>query len=527
MNHFKSIEEVLSSDFALVTDGYRESEKTDRVLKSTKIEQVIYDDLCSDCTELQSYKTQGKEKLKTFESLVNDVFQSIYGLTPKYTDENRMSALSKSFNKGILEELMSEDIYTSIKDVCEGKELPSIGATEEFTEKLLENLDSIMNKASNGKGKAEALSEIEASKAALLSQISELLKKRDRLPESQKEQIDKKIVGKANSFMSKNEQMQMFAKLIENGIKQNRGSIRQAISMSASAALERADEIKNIVLAWGDAGEQMQKSEINTEILKRTAKSRNLRYIAKFLGRYKEILNSKRLAGYIYGRGEKYDLEYGNNISKAITSELVMLSRPEMVPLFIKKYQNKSLRQYRKREPEYKGKGDIIVCLDESGSTFGEKNAYGMAIAMVLYEICKVNNTNFAIVHFSDITRTETFAKNCRPPIETVLNCCESFLGGGTDFDNVLITVNELLCSNTFDKPDVVFITDGISDVSEKVLNDFKEIKDKTGMKLTGILLDKGECIEFTLKKFADSIYRTSELTNEQIVESIIDTRIN
>lgn len=72
-----------------------------------------------------------------------------------------MSYLSETFNKGILSELKDDDNYAAIKQVCEGKELPAIDATEEFSEKLLENLSSLMNKASGGRGQVNALDLIE------------------------------------------------------------------------------------------------------------------------------------------------------------------------------------------------------------------------------------------------------------------------------------------------------------------------------------------------------------------------------
>ena len=524
--NFKSIEEVLSSDFGLLSDGYEEKKKTDRVLKSTKIEQAIFDDLSSDCAELPDYEKKGMEKLKTFDSLINDVFQSVYGLTPKYTTDEDMSALSKSFNKGILEDLMSDDNYSAIKSVCEGKELPAIGATEEFTANLLGNLDSIMNKTTGGKGKVDALGTMEEAKQELLNQISELLKKREALPETQREAIERKIVNKANNFLSKNEQIQMYASLIESGMKQNGSSIKNAVSMSISAALERANEVRSAVLAWGNGDAQMQKNPVNTEILKRTSKSHKLRYIARFLGRYKEMLNSKRLAGYTYGRGEKYDIEYGNNISKALTSEMAMLSTPELMPLFLRKYQHKALKQYRKREPEYKGKGDIIVCLDESGSTFGENNAYGMAVAMVLYQLCRINKSNFALVHFSSETKTDFFPKDEEISSQRILDCAETFLNGGTDFEKPLREAFALTSSEKMDKPDIVFITDGICDVSDAFLDLLEEFKADTGAKLTGILLDEGESFDFSLKKFADKVYRTSELLKDEIVDDIISDRL-
>ena len=520
MEQFKSIEEVLFGLSSLTASAT--ATKTDRVLKSTKIEQAIFDDLYGDADELAFYQEQGTKKLKSFGSLVNDVFQSVYGLRPRYIDESQMSTLSKKFNKGILAELMADDNYTAVKSVCEGKELPSIGATEEFAGKLLDNLDSIMEKATGGNGKVDALERMEQDARALSQILSELIEKHEAAPETQKDSLERKIVNSANRISSKNEQTQMYAGLIQNGMNRSSADIKKAIASSAEAALERAKDIESAVLAWGDGDAQMKKNPVNTEILKRTANSYNLRYIAKFLGRYKEMLKSKRLAGYTYGQGEKYDIEYGNNINRALTSELAMLSTPELMPLFMRKYQNKGLKQYRKRQPEYKGNGDIIVCLDESSSTFGENNAYGMAIAMVLYEICRINNANFALVHFSSTTKVDYFPKDEKVDPKKVLDCAETLLGGGTDFEKPLREVFALTGDGKLDKPDIVFITDGECDVSDEFLELFAEFKADTGAKLTGILLDKGDCFEFSLQKFSDAVYRTSELVEDKIVERTI-----
>lgn len=522
---FREIEELLSGGFFDLQKSAKRP-KTDRVLKSTRIEQAIFDDLHSEAEALTECEQTGKEKLKSFDSLVNDVFQSVYALKPKYIEETDLSALSKQFNKSILESLMADENYSSVKSVCEGKELPAISATEEFSEQLLGNLDTLMDKATGGKGKADAIDKMQRDKEMLLEKMQELMEKREHTPEPERSGLDKKIIHTANRVQAKNEQAELFERLLENNIRQSRGVIRECVASAAEAALGKAQETKSAVLAWGDGDYAMQKNELNTEVLKRCAGSEKLRYIAQFLGRYKELLNSKRLAGFAYGRGEKYDIEYGNNLSRTLTSDLSLLADSSLLPLFVRKYQKKGLKQYRRREPEYKGRGDIIVCLDESGSTFGENSAYGMAIAMVLCELCKINHTSFALVHFANRTKTYVFSKERQIPGNVVMECAETFLGGGTNFDHPLQEAIRLMCSEDFEKPDIVFITDGVCDVSPEILNGFRQMKDGTGAQLTGILLDKGEYIDFTLKQFADKIYHTSELLQEQIVENLIEERL-
>lgn len=522
MELFKSIEQILSSD--LIPD--KKLPKTDRVLKSTRIEKAIFDDLSEGVPELKEYERQGKQKLKSFDSLIEDVFQSIYGLNARYVEEDELSAISREFNKNILSDLMADSNYATIKSVCEGKELPSIGATEEFTQTLLSNLGSLMNKAADGKGQVMGLETLEQDKEELLQSLSEMLQSIESESEKEKADKEQKLLHTANQVLAKKEQLENFSKIIQAGMKKNSKQIKSVVGMAIRSAVERAVEINSAVLAWGDGNGEMKKNPVNAEILQRTAKSSKLRYIARFLGRYKEMLNSKRLAGFTYGRGEKYDIEYGNNINRALTSELAMLSSPELITLFLKKYQNKGLKQYRKREPEYKGKGDVIVCLDESQSTFGENNAYGMAIAMVLYEICKINCSNFALIHFASNTKTDYFSKDEQPEPKKVLDCAETFLNGGTNFEKPLSETIKLYESGMMEKPDIVFITDGECNISAEFQKAFVEFKENSGAKLTGILLDMGSHLSFSLEKFADSIYKTSELLKENIVEKIIDERI-
>ena len=526
MERFKTVEEIISSGFLSQYAKEKAVPKTDRVLKSTRVEQMIIDDLCSGSEILGEHRACGSRKLSTFESLINDVYQSVYALNARYVNEENMSETSLRFNKEILCDLMSDEDYGAIKRVCEGKELPALGATEEFVSGILENLDTLMRKATGGKGNLDALSRIQSDRDGLMDTLRELIEQHKEQPEVICEATQRKIVNTANRAVAKQEQYEMYSKLIESNMQKKRGEIREIVSGAASAALERANDMHSILLSWGDRESEMRKNPVDRDVLKRVAGSYKLRYIAKFLGRYKELLVSKRVASYTYGRGEKYDIERGNNISRILSSEMSLLAKWELIPLFLRKYRNKALKQYRKRDPEYKGKGDIIVCLDESQSTFGENNAYGMAIAMVLYELCKINGTNFALVHFSTRTKVDVFPKGEYITVEEVMNCAETFLGGGTDFDEPLREACTLMEDERFENPDIVFITDGVCDVSSHMLKTFSELKEGTGAKLTGILLDAGEHFSFALEKFADTIYRTSELLADTIVERIIEERL-
>ena len=113
-----------------------------------------------------------------------------------------------------------------------------------------------------------------------------------------------------------------------------------------------------------------------------------------------------------------------------------MLASAQTAPLFLRKYQQKQIKQYRRRQPIYKGMGDVICCLDESGSTAGDAAAWGKAVAMTLLEIAAENGRKFALIHFAGpgSCKTDLFCPGAYT-MENKLSAAETFLDGGTPFN--------------------------------------------------------------------------------------------
>ena len=247
-----------------------------------------------------------------------------------------------------------------------------------------------------------------------------------------------------------------------------------------------------------------------------------------YLGRFREIFAQGKRNGYAYGRGEKYALELGNDLSRALTSELAMLAVPETLPLFLRKYQRRQIKQYRRREPVYKGAGDIICCLDESSSTAGECAAWGKAVAMTLLEIAESEGRRFALIHFSDFgtIKTDLFFPK-QTTVEDRLRAAETFLDGGTDFCAPLNEALRLMEEKDFENADIVFITDGECVLPPEFISRLQEEQVRRRFTITGILLDQGYAgMDFSLRAFCQSIYRTSELTGEAIVYEMVNDLI-
>ena len=188
--------------------------------------------------------------------------------------------------------------------------------------------------------------------------------------------FEQSVVEAANKAESKRRQVEAVGKLVDANAAKSRDDVAGLVSLAVSAAAEKAEEVRNIIGAWSDDPGNLERNEANADLLALVRKSQVLRDIAKYLGRFREIFAQGKRNGYSYGRGEKYALELGRDLSRALTSELAMLASPQTTPLFLRRYQRGQSKQYQRREPTFKGMGNIICCLDESDSTHGDPAAW-------------------------------------------------------------------------------------------------------------------------------------------------------
>ena len=523
---FRTIADVLHSSIAeLAALRRKPTQKTDQVMRSSKLEDSIYAELREDDTEMDMTENAAVQKLKSFPTLSRDVFQSLYSLAPRRNDADMLTTAAQKFNAPILDHIVQQDDYPTLKNICEGRSLPAYEAAAEFTGRAAEELDGLLSELGGDKGALNTLEELETARDAAAEGLAELL---DAQATGETTETDKQaLINAANRLNSKQRQVEAVSQMLDTTMLRQKEAVDLAVSAAVQAAAERAQEVQSIIGAWSDEPMNMCRTPENLVLLEKARQSTALKDISKYLGRFREIFAQAKKNSYAYGRGETYSLELGNNLSRALTSELAMLATPETIPLFLRKYQQKQIKQYRRREPIYKGMGDIICCLDESGSTEGEAAAWGKAVAMTLLEIAAENRRSFALIHFAgsnscqvDIFRPSEYR------LEDKLTAAETFLGGGTNFERPIREAIHLMESEGFEKADVVFITDGECELSDACRQELQASQVVYHFTVTGILLDKGRAgMGFSLEPFCQKIYRTSELTGDGIIQSVISLR--
>ena len=520
---FRTIADVLHSSIAELAAFRRNpAQKTDRVMRSNKLEDSIYAELREDDTEMDVTENAAAQRLKSFPALSRDVFQSLYSLAPRRNDMDMLTAAAQKFNAPILNHVVQQDDYPTLKNICEGRSLPAYEAAAEFTDRAAEELNGLLSELGGDKGALNTLEKLETARDAAAEGLAKLL---DAQAKGETTEPGKQaLINAANRLDSKQRQVEAVSQLLDTTMLRQTEAVDLAVSAAVQAATERAQEVQSIIGAWSDEPSNMRCTPENLALLKKVRQSTTLKDISKYLGRFREIFAQAKKNSYAYGRGETYSLELGNNLSRALTSELAMLATPETIPLFLRKYQQKQIKQYRRREPIYKGMGDIICCLDESSSTEGEAAAWGKAVAMTLLEIAAESRRSFALIHFAgsgscqvDIFRPGEYT------LEDKLTAAETFLGGGTNFERPVREAIRLMDTEGFEKADVVFITDGECELPDACRQELQAAQAAYHFTVTGILLDEGRAdMDFSLKPFCQKIYRTSELTDNAVVQSVI-----
>ena len=518
---YRTLDEVMENFPLWEVKAHKE--KTDRVFRATKLEDSIYSDLHMKDEDFQRLEAEAAQKLPSFSALSRDVFQMFYSLMPRKNNAEVLTASAQKLNARILEKVQQQEGFPSMKAVCEGKALPAYEAASEFSTQIAGELDTLLEELGGKPGMADTLERLRNAEDAAKEKLRGLLEKIQR-SETLDDSLVQGAVNAANQVDSRMRQAQAVSRAMDSSAAQRRETIFAAIGAAMCAAQEKAEEAKDVLMSWGDGSGNMEQSETNMELLRLVRQSETLRQVSRYLGRFREVLAQQRRNGYAYGRGEKYTLELGNDLSKALTSELAMLAAPETAPLFLRKYQEKRLKQYRRREPIQKGMGDIICCLDESSSTRGDAAAWGKAVALTLLDIAASSGRRFALIHFSGKGhfQTDLFLQGKYAPADR-MNAAEVFLSGGTDFVTPMEEAIRLMREDDFDTADIVFLTDGLCALPDSYLEKLREDQRQLRFSITGILLDTGDpAMTFSLAPFCQTIYRTSQLLGDEIVREVI-----
>ena len=284
---YRHISDVLNSPWAILQPK-PENAPTDRILRSTRLEDSIYADLRKGDEALTQMEQDAAKKLRSFPALSRDIYQSFYSLTPKRIEDSALSVQARKFNTPILDHITQSENFPTLKSVCEGRELPAYEASSEFISQTANELDDLLSGIGGEKNSLNPLEKLEDAATQSQKELAELLEAMQRCKEPDA-QLERQMVAAANKVESKQRQIAAVEKMVDTNTAKNRDAISGIIAQAIRAAAEKAEEVQNIIAAWGDDPGNLERNEVNTSLLETVRKSSVLKNVAKYLGRFREI----------------------------------------------------------------------------------------------------------------------------------------------------------------------------------------------------------------------------------------------
>ena len=236
-----------------------------------------------------------------------------------------------------------------------------------------------------------------------------------------------------------------------------------------------------------------------TETAKSLQKDPNLQQLAELLGRLhtsrmekvwekmEKTVNTPMYKPNRTGKSEIVGVHHSDRISALLPSEIALLSASETEIIFSKKFIEKKLLtfQYRswdklaqpsQKQVEYvqvdsEEQGPIILCIDTSGSMYGDPERIAKAIAFGIIEIALREKRAVYLISFSAGIATLE-ASGIETDLDKMLAFLQMSFHGSTNLQPALEEALHTLEKKSFSQADVLVISDFVIPSMSRVLSD-------------------------------------------------------
>ena len=439
--------------------------------------------------------------------LLADLFHLLFAQELRLTRSDERDVYVRLVQSAFVDDLLKRDDFLQLRNLCKGNAFAAMEAARAYQQAVQSNM---LDCADEAETLTSVLTRLEQRHDAANAKLRDLVQQAQTDPAQTPAALQT-----ASEVASTAEQIRVVTSMIQAKMQKRSAETAQVICVALRCSLNAAVLAKCVAQCWGDESQSTpQQAEHNQFLLDRVRNNPVLQGITRQLGRMKEMHSNLRKNDYAHGRGEKYTVTRGRDMKNLLSGELALMASPATTPLFLRKYHAKGLLQYAKRERVHKGYGDVIVCLDESGSTEGENAEWGKALALAVQDICAHEGRKYALIHFSGKGqfRTDLFLPG-QYTSEDLLFAAEHFFDGGTNFETPIREALRLINEEAFENADILFITDGEETISDELASELQEAIQDARCSVVGLLLDADSpSMEFTLDKFCERIYRISEM---------------
>ncbi len=438
--------------------------------------------------------------------LQQDIFYSFFKYSPKFLDDEKIQPEFR-VHKEMIQKAQKNENWRKMRNMTKLDEVNSAIATTYFSAELLKEM------AKRDKKFRQQMLKLKEQRQQLIDLMKDFAN-------AKKEKERKQLAEQMEKLM---QDIQQQAEQAMKNISQI--TVSQAIK-NATKKMAEYHETTN-ALMWGNEASQMQRVNPDERIALANYLLTNekLFKLVRELGKLKNVFVETKRREIKHGTSEVYSVDIGRDLGKILSCEVLKMKHPVLKKDFYKRFLEGSLLEYSLRSKEKMGKGNIIVCLDCSGSMnlklYDEitREIYAKALALAILEMAVRENRKYYLILFeANVKKEFSFDRNKKPKVDDIVNIASMHFGGGTNFEKPL----ERALSYVNESADIIFITDGECRVGENFLIKFNAVKKKLNFKV--VALQVGDASTEPLEEFSDNVINFTKFieTSKSVFSSLM-----
>lgn len=476
----------------------------------------LFERVLARAPELQRMQTRGEEAMANFTFLLQDFFYALLLPRPKvftYTD----ITVSARLNKHIVEQLFK---------------------TREFRQMRKFTVDNPVNCAMAVLYYAELiLIEPDRELQAVLAEISALEKSHQSACIQEETARIIAVNTKENPVLAalykrKKHYWEAVAGRRERELNRLAARLNTVLNTKANKALGiaggdtwsggRQGKTETGAEGLGDRRGQWTRGSIEEHLKKADhyLLAPKLQRLAERVGRLKEVRRSRTRPERQESYEEVAGITFGSDLSLIVPDEWHDYFQPARNIYFKKKFTDEALCLYDMAGKKEKGRGSMVICLDNSGSMQGPKEEVSKAVAIALLEMAVKGKRDFVVIMFGgpDDELKVFEAPGGRCSSEQLMEIGEYFLcSSGTDFERPLQEALRFLAKDKYPGGDIIFITDGVCALSPEFLSEYRAVKKARGFRAVCVLVNYGPVPTAAVEAFSDEILFSKDLKGHDI----------
>lgn len=311
--------------------------------------------------------------------------------------------------------------------------------------------------------------------------------------------------------------MQELADEVKEQISQYQSRMDKAMRDIARSLDQQQSNAKN----FGSESAELGKTDPETRQQRRNfLKDNKINDLASRVGRMKRLITGNHTRATDNHGYDPVGIEMGDNLGNVLDSEWMLTWDEEQdhpgLYDFLNRYVDSRLQQHETKEVIDSGMGDVVCCVDCSGSMGdGDKLTWAIAVAESVRQIATKQGRDVKIIVFNASVRAEhSFQYNAN--FDSVMEWLSTDCSGGTDLAVPLDRAVELIKSDERSTADILMITDGQWSFNQNWVENFNSRRKEIGIRTHIVHVDPGDNSSLEqLQCVGDNIVGLDSLTDQ------------